>query len=91
MDYYANGGTRPQPGCTDEEEAEKSCSHIRALLIFAEAIGGLDGVQATRCGSWEEYVNGLCEGNEKLGLWGDLKGVKEGKYYFRTRDDYYYA
>lgn len=41
------------------------------------------GFVATKCDSYENYIEGRCDGNDRVTLGGDLGG-REGDYYFET-------
>ena len=46
------------------------CSHCRAAYLFDESINSPVGFVSLKCNSYEEYLNGSCDQNEKQ-LMGD--------------------
>lgn len=59
------------------------CSHNLSPDLFIEAVGNPSGFVSTKCTNYEDYVDGKCDGNEKVTLGGDLSG-HEGIFYFQT-------
>lgn len=48
------------------------------------------GFLSTKCDSYESYLGGACDGNDKVALGGDLVGL-EGDYYFETNAEKPYS
>lgn len=46
------------------------CDHCRAVELFAESINSQVGFRALRCDTFEDFQNGLCDGNHSV-LMGD--------------------
>ena len=83
VDFYPNGGLH-QPGCTDlgpivsslgslatagkNDLVMQSCSHNRGKFYFVESLNDGPGFVGTKCDSWEEFVNGTCDGNPQVRL-----------------------
>lgn len=59
------------------------CSHFRTCEFFNEALLNPEAFLATKCDSYEKYLNGLCDGNDQVSLGGNLLG-HEGDYFFTT-------
>lgn len=62
------------------------CSHIRSCDYFNEALEDSNAFVGTKCDSYENYLNGTCDGNEQVALGGSLLGF-EGNYYFLTNEE----
>lgn len=60
-DYFPNGG-ESQPGCG--VDITGYCSHARSHQYYAESLATGRFV-ALKCGSYEDFNSGLCDGNEK--------------------------
>ncbi|KAF4517958.1 hypothetical protein B566_EDAN005325 [Ephemera danica] len=65
IDFYPNGGTRTQPGCTGVIELSGICSHVRAYVYFVESIG-TDQFYSWACDSWDNFLAGACNGNTMI-------------------------
>ncbi|GAB0095877.1 hypothetical protein DMENIID0001_113120 [Sergentomyia squamirostris] len=61
-DFYVNGGTPPQPGCSGVSELAAICSHGRAVLYYLESITSSAKFYGVQCDSWSAYKNEDCKG-----------------------------
>ncbi|XP_044009937.1 phospholipase A1 member A-like [Aphidius gifuensis] len=69
VDFYANGGHNPQPGCGPPRlslEPSDSCSHEKAPAYYAQTINNNKIFTATKCFSYGLYKLGLCNLNKKV-------------------------
>lgn len=81
VDFYPNGGHRPQPGCKENLYKYVSCSHIMSTMYFTESINSSIG-NATQCISWNAYKKGLCDKQKKI-IYGDsMPSEASGDFYF---------
>lgn len=62
------------------------CSHLRATELFNEALQRPEAFLSKKCDSYENYLSGLCDGNDEVTLGGDLFG-HEGDYYLETNGE----
>ncbi|XP_055683748.1 phospholipase A1-like [Lutzomyia longipalpis] len=62
-DFYVNGGTPPQPGCSGVAELATICSHGRAVEYFLESIATPVGFWGLQCDSWAAYKASECRGS----------------------------
>ena len=85
MDFYANHGVAPQPGCEGKESLDLLCSHLRAWKIFEDSIEGQQ-FYALKCSNFQDFQSGNCCQNEnKVALLGDqVQNDTRGIYYFYT-------
>ncbi|KAK7792596.1 hypothetical protein R5R35_005315 [Gryllus longicercus] len=65
-DFYPNSGYHGQPGCPGDHYDRLgtpigSCSHVRAVSIFAAAVRNGMAFPARRCDSWEDFNEGFCD------------------------------
>ncbi|XP_018334888.1 lipoprotein lipase-like, partial [Agrilus planipennis] len=82
VDFYPNGGTPPQPGCSGVDEIIKACSHGQSWVLFEESINA--NYEAYKCDSWDDFELGICI-KEKV-LFGDpVPPTARGSYYFYTK------
>ncbi|XP_055912646.1 pancreatic triacylglycerol lipase isoform X2 [Eupeodes corollae] len=59
-DFYPNYGRAPQPGCTNEDlRTLTSCSHYRAVQLYAESIGIPRNFPAFSCSLPEIVLNNV--------------------------------
>lgn len=58
--------------------------------FYLESVENPVGFLSTKCDSYENYLSGACDGNDKLPLGGDLLG-REGDYYFETNPEKPYS
>lgn len=106
IDFYANGGLAVQPGCVQNTTGisddfivvksynvfvvDPNCSHGIVLRYFVESLENPFGFVATKCDSYESYLEGKCDGNDKVTLGGDLRD-HQGDYYFETNAESPYS
>lgn len=60
------------------------CSHTIVRDYYLEALKNPEGFVSKQCDSYENYKNGLCDGNKALTIGGDLSLEDAGLYYLRT-------
>lgn len=89
IDFYPNGGHRPQPGCEpfniemlQLEPAQLGfCSHIKSYMYFIASINNQSDL-ATKCDSYDDFKRGACNFNEQT-VYGEHVSVDAvGKFYF---------
>lgn len=74
VDFYPNGGHRYQPGCKhwplkpDENQSGPFgfCSHWKSWQYYALTVLKPSIFEAVKCDSWENYIQGQCDGNDKM-------------------------
>ncbi|XP_069687340.1 pancreatic triacylglycerol lipase-like [Periplaneta americana] len=82
VDFYANGGRRPQPGCG--EDLLGDCSHLKAADYFINSILNETAYPSVECLSLEEAESGTCTGTS-TGYMGDaVQFGNPGLYYTDT-------
>lgn len=62
------------------------CSHGIVTSYFIESLKNTFGFLAIKCDSYENYLSGACDGNDRVTLGDDLEGL-EGDYYFETNSE----
>lgn len=55
-----------------------------------EALENFGGFLATKCDTYENYLNGTCDGNDQVTLNGELLG-HQGDYFFTTNAERPYS
>ena len=60
VDFFANGGLAPQPGCEGRESLDLSCSHRKAWQMYAESIQDSRKFFAIQCANAEAFKSGHC-------------------------------
>ncbi|KAL0103033.1 hypothetical protein PUN28_018379 [Cardiocondyla obscurior] len=90
-DFYPNAGTAIQPGCCCAPEIMEACSHGRSYVYFTESINSKTGLPATKCDSWNSYMNGQCAGSQVVLMGEHVDRNVEGLFFLRTRSDPPYA
>lgn len=78
-DFYVNGDSGSQPGCSSI-----SCSHTRSIIIFAETISNGEAFMASQCDSWPTFQSGGCRGRDVSLLGEDSPITSRGKYFLKT-------
>ncbi|KAK0175384.1 hypothetical protein PV327_009136 [Microctonus hyperodae] len=81
VDFYPNGGTFTQPGCSALQSL--TCSHARAYIFMIDSIIYPDEFVAMKCDSWSDYRNGRCSGTEAI-MGEHVTVTARGSYYLRT-------
>lgn len=66
------------------------CSHVIVTAFFVESIENPNGFLSTKCSSYEDYIAGVCDENDKVPLGGNLEG-KEGSYFCETNPEKPYS
>ncbi|KAF7993896.1 hypothetical protein HCN44_011165 [Aphidius gifuensis] len=94
VDFYANGGHRPQPGCEFIGRfltPPDLCSHWRSWRFYAETVNNNTAFLATPCSNYAWYKLGWCNSNDKV-YYGYASPTNiEGSYYFETGDKFPYS
>jgi len=62
VDFYANGGVVPQPGCGVDRSA--SCSHERVCFLYADSVGKPGAFPGRRCPDDGDVSEEKCTGAE---------------------------
>ncbi|XP_011314500.1 lipase member H-A-like [Fopius arisanus] len=87
VDFYANGGSRPQPGCPFlgvPLTPSDLCNHWRSWRYYAESIKYEYAFLATQCASFYQYRSGDCDWNRKVYSGYSVPRDTRGSYYFTT-------
>ncbi|KAJ9598581.1 hypothetical protein L9F63_010710 [Diploptera punctata] len=87
-DFYPNGGTPPQPGCSVTLGA---CSHGRSHEFFSESIVTNTGFYARKCDSFSDYEAGNCNSNDQAVMGENTSTSARGTYYLETGSSSPYA
>ncbi|XP_050451645.1 lipase member H-B-like [Cataglyphis hispanica] len=85
-EFYANGGTRPQPGCKliDNPFSKADvCSHQRSVEIYAESKYHPKEFIAVQCPCYVDYKENKCKGNLQSYV-GYAASDVHGSFYFHT-------
>ncbi|CAL1676464.1 unnamed protein product [Lasius platythorax] len=85
-EYYANKGTNPQPGCNIISlplTLADSCSHERAVELYAESKRQPKEFIAVQCSSYNDYADSKCKDNLHTGVGYNAVNVS-GHFYFST-------
>lgn len=90
VDFYINGGVRPQPGCHDNNigpfesiygDSEKVlCSIVKCRSYFLNSFNS-NITKALKCNSSEEFYAGLCNGNQQIIFGENLPEDAKGTYF----------
>ncbi|XP_065157038.1 lipoprotein lipase-like [Atheta coriaria] len=100
VDFYPNGGKRWQPGCysTDSENPIERlqaymndfyCSHHKSYHYFTASI--VNNYMATKCNSWVDYQNGLCDEHARILFGARMPENATGSYFLEMDIDDEYA
>ncbi|XP_034256705.1 endothelial lipase-like [Thrips palmi] len=82
LDFYANGGKK-QPGC--DREFIGSCSHERAVRLFAESINSPDAFKGWRCDDEWAALHQRCPDSGVEATMGEhLSYSQHGSYFLTT-------
>ncbi|XP_063991300.1 lipase member H-B-like [Diachasmimorpha longicaudata] len=87
VDFYPNGGSRPQPGCNFlgvPVTPSDLCNHWRSWEYYSETIKYEYAFVATQCPSLSQYKSGKCDINRKVFYGYSVPRDVRGSYYFVT-------
>ncbi|XP_043278158.1 lipoprotein lipase-like isoform X2 [Venturia canescens] len=87
VDFFANGGARPQPGCPvlgSPLSGADLCSHWRSWQYYAESVVNEGAFVAVRCGSFADLLLGKCDSNDRVLVGYATPVHARGSYYFST-------
>ncbi|XP_034943083.1 lipase member H-A-like [Chelonus insularis] len=87
VDFFANTGTRPQPGCPLfglPLTPADLCSHWRSWEIYAESVNNIYAFPATECSLYREFITGKCKHNQVAYVGYAAVSTIHGSYYFLT-------
>ncbi|XP_015113488.1 lipase member H-B [Diachasma alloeum] len=87
VDFYPNGGSRPQPGCNFlgvPVTPSDLCNHWRSWQYYSETVKYEYAFPATQCASFFQYKLGECDGNRKVFYGYSVPNDVRGSYYFVT-------
>ncbi|XP_068972803.1 pancreatic triacylglycerol lipase-like [Bombus flavifrons] len=87
VDFYPNGGTAVQPGCCCIPEIMEACSHGRARVYFTESIGSKTGFVASKCDTWDQFMQGSCNYSKTTLLGEHVDKMATGTYFLTTRSE----
>ncbi|XP_033334498.2 lipase member H [Megalopta genalis] len=90
LDFYPNGGSRNQPGCTFLSSVS-ACSHERATEFTAEAALDPHGFPSIQCDSWADFKIGKCNKSAVIPFGQNAPCSASGKYYLQTNKHKPYA
>lgn len=82
IDFWPNGGTMNQPGCTNEFAGV--CSHGRSYDFFAESITEERPFQAYPCKSYGDFRKGRCLSNA-IYMGENTPNNVKGSYFLMTK------
>ncbi|XP_069687352.1 lipase member H-like [Periplaneta americana] len=82
VDFYPNGGLRPQPGC--DNDVTGSCSHGKSVSYFINSILNEKAYPAVECLSLEEAESGTCTGTSTGYMGEAIQYGNPGLYYTDT-------
>ncbi|XP_014232599.1 lipase member H-like [Trichogramma pretiosum] len=94
VDFFANGGYRPQPGCPTFggfKTSKEFCSHWRSWRFYAESVNRNTSFPALECESYSKFIVGSCKGNRVVHFGYSLPPNVTGTFYFQTNADVYYG
>ncbi|XP_015435537.1 PREDICTED: lipase member H-B-like [Dufourea novaeangliae] len=96
VEFYPNGGTRSQPGCSLTEmiayaNPQIGCSHIRAEFLQTEAVGNQNGFLAVKCDSYDYFKVDACNRSDIIPMGERPPALASGKYYLQTNGQRPYA
>ncbi|KAL4716573.1 hypothetical protein ACJJTC_010237 [Scirpophaga incertulas] len=77
-DFYPNGGTSMQPGCSDS-----NCSHYRSVQLFAGSVTNKHFI-GKQCSNFVQAVSRLCRGSEFIMGTADVNKRGRGLYGLET-------
>ncbi|XP_015113174.1 pancreatic triacylglycerol lipase [Diachasma alloeum] len=80
-DFYPNGGTFRQPGCSPL--VTQYCSHGRSYQFMAESIVSPRAFVAIKCDSWAEYRAGKCD-NSTAVMGDKVSSETRGSFFLET-------
>lgn len=83
VDFFPNGGTRPQPGC-DDDDVTGSCAHGRSVDYYIYSITVKDAFPSVECLSLEEAESESCTGTANAFMGDAVRFDKHGIYYLNT-------
>lgn len=84
IDFYANGGIRPQPGCGAKGAFLYLCHHQRSVYLYAESLSNEQAFPALQCQTNNDFIQDKCKGN-KVAYFGYAKIPQiSGRFYFTT-------
>lgn len=83
VDYYPNSGAL-QPNCLFQ-----TCSHSRSWQLYARSVLAPRDFPAVRCGSWEAFRKGTCDGD--ISYMGYGSSGARGLYFLQTEGEYPYG
>ncbi|XP_013103655.2 inactive pancreatic lipase-related protein 1 isoform X1 [Stomoxys calcitrans] len=84
-DFYPNGGSPPQPGCSEIGQIFTGCSHGRSYEYYAESINSDKGFYALPCTSLFDIKGNNCTG-DKILMGDPIPHTAQGIYYLKTSD-----
>ncbi|KAL3269419.1 hypothetical protein HHI36_008489 [Cryptolaemus montrouzieri] len=91
VDFYPNGGTMPQPGCSIGDLIA-SCSHGRSWQLFADSLWHpTKPFYAIKCSTWEDYRDKKCKNSETIMMGDFTPSTARGKFYLETGKDKPYS
>lgn len=66
------------------------CNHEIGQYYLIESVENPNGFVSTKCDSYENFLAGSCEGNDRVALGRELAG-HEGDYFFETNAEKPYS
>ncbi|XP_017755945.1 PREDICTED: pancreatic lipase-related protein 2-like [Eufriesea mexicana] len=69
----------------------EACSHGRASIYFTESIGSQTGFVASKCDTWDQFLQGSCNDSEATLMGEYVDRTAKGTYFLRTRSNPPYA
>ncbi|XP_057670439.1 lipase member H-like [Diorhabda carinulata] len=84
VDFYPNGGSPPQPGCTILKFIE-ACSHGRSWILYANSIKMSQHYLGRKCKTLNDVLESKCDG-EHISMGEPTPFHARGIYYVETTD-----
>ncbi|XP_031829068.1 lipase member H-B-like isoform X2 [Nomia melanderi] len=93
LDFYPNGGTRQQPGCSafSLNDLPNTCSHERAEVYIGESARNPDGFLSIKCNSWDDFKAGKCDKSVIIPMGEAAPCNVTGSFYLQTNSKSPYA
>ncbi|KRT80564.1 hydrolase [Oryctes borbonicus] len=89
VDFFPNGGTAIQPGCSllklNIKYSDFFCSHASSHQLFINSIN-TRRFTAKPCESWEKFSKGLCNDARSITFGENVPEIVSGNFYLETKE-----